>query len=146
MPILTKDAILKGKNNIEAYNIESLGGEIYLRPLTQGEWTEIEKIEAKALGSFKTSEKARKKGRRQLPSSLESSGEINAERQTAAAAQARIETIRLSINNEKNADEWTTEEINSLTKKQVTELFEKVREISDVDNEELEEDIEDFPE
>lgn len=143
MAILTKDAILKGKNNIEAYPIESLGGEIYLRPLTQGEWTEIEKIEAKALGSFKTSEKARKKGRRQLPSSLESSGEINAEKQTDAAAKARIETIRLSINNEKN-DEWTTEEINSLSRKQVTELFEKVKEISDVDNEELEEDVDDF--
>lgn len=146
MAILTKSAILKGKNNIEAHHIKSLDGEIYLRPLTQGEWTEIEKIEAKALGSFKTSEKSRKKGRRQLPSSLESSGEINAEKQTAAAAKAKIETIRLSINNEKNPDEWTTEEINDLTKKQVTELFEKVREISDIDNDEIEDDIEDFPE
>ena len=39
--ISIKDRILKGKDFVKKINIKELGGDIQIRPLTEGEWTEI---------------------------------------------------------------------------------------------------------
>lgn len=39
--ISIKERILKGKDFIKKVSIKELGGEINIRPLTEGEWTEI---------------------------------------------------------------------------------------------------------
>lgn len=49
--ISIKDRILKGKDFIKKINIKELGGEIQIRPLTEGEWTEIS---SRAVKSAKT--------------------------------------------------------------------------------------------
>lgn len=49
--ISIKDRILKGKDFVKKINIKELGGEIQIRPLTEGEWTEIS---SRAVKSAKT--------------------------------------------------------------------------------------------
>ena len=44
MAKLTKADILKGVNNIRTQYFDKLGGEIDVRPLTEGEWAEIEAL------------------------------------------------------------------------------------------------------
>lgn len=44
MAKLTKADILKGTNNIRTQYFDKLGGEVELRPLTEGEWAEIEAL------------------------------------------------------------------------------------------------------
>ncbi len=44
MAKLTKADILKGVNNVKTQYFDKLGGEVELRPLTEGEWAEIEAI------------------------------------------------------------------------------------------------------
>jgi len=46
--ISIKDRILKGKDFIKKINIKELGGEIQIRPLTEGEWTEISAMAVKS--------------------------------------------------------------------------------------------------
>lgn len=44
MTKLTKADILKGVNNVKTQYFDKLGGEIDVRPLTEGEWAEIEAL------------------------------------------------------------------------------------------------------
>lgn len=44
MAKLTKADILKGVNNVKTQYFDKLGGEVELRPLTEGEWAEIEAL------------------------------------------------------------------------------------------------------
>lgn len=44
MAKLTKVDILKGVNNVKIQYFDKLGGEIEVRPLTEGEWAEIEAL------------------------------------------------------------------------------------------------------
>jgi hypothetical protein len=44
MAKLTKADILKGVNNVKTQYFDKLGGEVDVRPLTEGEWAEIEAL------------------------------------------------------------------------------------------------------
>ena len=44
MEKLTKADILKGVNNVKTQYFDKLGGEVEVRPLTEGEWAEIEAL------------------------------------------------------------------------------------------------------
>lgn len=134
--VLTKSEILGGINHIQKINIESLGGELYLRPLSESELMEVDLVEAKALGTFESTQTGRK--------SASNKGKINLAKATQASSQAKLTKIQLSINNEKNAEEWTLEEIGQLSRETINELSSKVDEISGVET--TKEDVEKFPE
>ena len=54
MAKLTKADILKGASQVRTQYFETLGGELDVRPLTEGEWAEIESMRgsgAKITGS-----------------------------------------------------------------------------------------------
>lgn len=53
MGLLTKDKILKGIEKVETVYIESLGGEVKIRPLSSSEWQEIVIEEQKGIGEVK---------------------------------------------------------------------------------------------
>lgn len=141
MAILTKSDIIDGKNNIQEVHIESLGGEIYLRPLTRGECTKIEQIQTASMGKFKTKEIAQGAKR----SNMESNGVLDIKATTEATRKAELEAIYLSINNEQN-DKWTKPEIESLNKAAFDEIYENVQKISGLLNEDLDKEVENFPE
>ena len=69
---------------------------------------------------------------------------MNLAKMNEATAKAQYEAIYLSINNDKNDDEWTKDEIQMLKKDAITELYENIMEISGVNT--TEKDIKSFPE
>jgi hypothetical protein len=135
MTILKKSDILLGIDEPRQILIESLGGEIYLRPLSSAEVNKVVEIEAEGLGNFEASNLNRK---------TSATGKMNLKKMNEASAKAQYEAIYLSINNPKNEDEWTKEELQSLRKDAITELYEKIMEISGANT--TEQDMKKFPE
>ena len=135
MAVLKKSDILLGIDDPRKIMIETLGGEIYLRPLSSSEVNLIVGIEAEGYGNFEASNRNRQ---------TEASGKMNLAKMNEASAKAQYEAIYLSINNDKNEDEWTKDEIQMLKKDAVTELYEKIMEISGAGTTEA--DVKRFPE
>jgi len=134
MTILKKSDILLGIDEPRKITINSLGGEIYLRPLSSSEITRITTIEAEGYGSFEASNINRE---------TKASSKMNLAKMNEAAAKAQYEAILLSINNPKN-EEWKLEEIKLLKKDAITELYDTIMEISGANTTEA--DIKRFPE
>ena len=134
--VLRKEDILGGINNIQKVTIESLGGELWLRPLSEAELSQIDLIEAKAMGVYESSQRG--------TGEAFNKGKINLAKATEATEEARLAKISLSINNEKNPDEWSEEEIGSLSRDAVEELISKIDEISGVKT--AARDVDKFPE
>ena len=59
MGLLRKEDILSGINHIQKVEIESLNGEIYLKPLSESQLNQLELIEAKAMGIYESTQKGR---------------------------------------------------------------------------------------
>ena len=137
MAILNKSDILKGINNIQKVHIESLGGELYLRPLSSAELDEINCIEAEGLGTMEQNIKGAR-----LNNTVQSS-KINVLKVTQASNKAKYEMIKKSLDNPKNTEQWETEEIQQLPKDAVDELYTKVQEVSKVEITEV--DVKNFP-
>lgn len=142
---LRKEDILKGVNDPELIMIETLGGELPLRPLSKVEWGRIEKIEAKAYGVFEANETA-KRGKRKLKGGMmETKGKIDLEKQAEAELKGKLETLYLSMNNSHpECDEWKKEDIGRMKSSAFDEIFDKVKELSGVTVEK--EEIDKFPE
>ena len=132
MAILKKSDILLGIDDPRPITIESLGGEVYLRPLSSSEVNEIVNIEAKGYGVFD----AKTRGK-----TADASGKMNLAKLNDAEAEAKYQAIYLSINNPKG-DEWTKEELYALHSDQIDELYENVMRISGAET--SEEDVKRF--
>lgn len=138
---LKKSDILQGINDPKEIRIESLDGTLWLRPLSNSELDEIDKIEAKGMESYETNSKSR--GRAQGETIAK--GKINVSLATTKGAEARDRKIEMSLDNPKNADDpWTLEDIGQLKRKTVEELIEKIDELSGVSISKS--DIDNFPE
>ena len=134
--VLTKEAILNGINQIEEYEIEALDGSVYLRPLSESEMITVEKIEAKGIGTYESTQKGRRDATNR--------GKINLEKATDSSGNARLTKIQLSMNNDKNPDSWTIEEIGQLPRGAINELESIIDEISGIETTQRE--VEKFPE
>ena len=99
--------IIDGTNKEEKYMIESLEGEVWLRPLSQKEINEISEIEAAAIGTFETNEKSNNRSARSrnIKSQLESKGKLSVLKTTQAQNQAKIKAVAYSLNNSKYDEE-----------------------------------------
>lgn len=134
MAILKKSDILLGIDDPRKITIESLGGEIYLRPLSSNEVNEVVNIESKGYGLFD----AKTRGK-----NADATAKLNLAKVNEAAAESKYQAIFLSINNPKN-DEWSLEELHTLHSDQIEELYENVMRISGVETTEA--DVKRFPE
>jgi len=121
MAILTKSSVLQGIKEIRKVTIETLKGEIYLKPLSSAEVNEVLNIEAQGYGKFKASNTNRVS---------QAQGEMDLAKMQKASAEAHYEAIHKSINNEKNSDEWTIEDLKQLPQNAIDEIYEKVMDIS----------------
>ena len=142
--------IIAGKDNVKGYHIKSLKGEVYLRPLTQGEINEISEIEAAAIGTFETNEKSNNRSARSrnIKSQLESKGKLSVLKTTQAQNQAKIKAVVYSLDNEQNKDEKeniTEEELLNAPSVVINEIYEHVQKISGLNNPDLESYVEEFP-
>ena len=141
---------VEGTSKEEKYMIKSLNGEVWLRPLSQKEINEISEIEAAAIGTFETNEKSNnsRNRARNIRSQLESKGKLSVLKTTQAQNQAKIKAVAYSLDNSKYAEEKeliTEEELLKAPSNVIEEIYEKVQEISGLNNTELESDVEEFP-
>jgi hypothetical protein len=135
MTLLTKSDILQGINDPKKVEIETLNGELWLRPLSSAEIDEITNIEAQGYGTFNASSRQKNtvaEGKMNLPKMQEKSNE------------AKYTAIHKSINNDKYDEEWTLTELKQFNKKAINEIYEKVMDLSGV--EVTEGDVKQFPE
>ena len=127
MAVLTKSSILKGIKEVKSVTIDSLDGELWIRPLSSAELDEINCIEAEGLGNIEQNMKSQRNKATQTT-------KINVLKVTQASNNAKYELIRLGLDNPKNeSDPWTLEEIKELPINATDELEQKIKEISGVD-------------
>ncbi len=128
---LTKAELLQGRNNRKTVSIEALDGEVEIRPLTDGEFYEVQSIfvEAVQMNIGLTKEDLEGKGKL--------SGDALADRMSTtvdvgafAAANHRADVLAavygLSVDN----NEWTAEEVESLPPGSAQQIAEAVYEFS----------------
>lgn len=139
---ITLNEILTGTSNTETVYIESLDDEIKIRYLSQSEISEIEKIEAKALGTFETQEKANRNGRRQQGGTVQSTAKINLAKQTEASNQAKLVAVSLSCS--VDGEEYSTQDVAALPSNVFKELYEKIQEINKLSDENLDQEVDEF--
>ena len=120
MAILNKSDILLGIDNPQKIEIETLNGEIWLRPLSSAEINEIMNIEAEGIGTFKASS---------IKGQTTTDGKMNLAKMQEKSNEAKYIAIHKSINNDKG-DEWTLEELQQLPADAVNEIYDQVMRIS----------------
>jgi hypothetical protein len=135
MTILKKSDILQGIDTPKKIQIESLQGEIWLRPLSSAEVDEILNIEAEGFGTFNA-----KSNRGQT----NAEAKMNLPKMQEKQAEAKYIAIHKSINNPKNNDEWEITEIKTLPADAVNEIYNKVMDLSGASV--TTRDVENFPE
>lgn len=128
MGLLTKDKILKGIEKVETVYIESLGGEVKIRPLSSSEWQEIVIEEQKGIGQVKLNVGSL----RQTDGTMS----IDLAKQTIASFKAKVKAVSLAMT--VDGEEWSENEVEQLLPGVVDEIFEHVREISGIQIEEAE--------
>ena len=144
MAIIKKADVLHGILDPKKVQIESLGGELWLRPLSSAEVDEINQIEAEGYGNYETNSKNQTRGNKTSIGETISKGKINVLKMQKATTKAKYTAIYMSLDNSKNEDDpWEMGDIQALKQDQVDELHKKVQEISGMNV--SEEDIETFP-
>lgn len=118
--MLTKSDILQGIDNPVKVKIETLNGEIWLRPLSSAEVNEILNIEAEGIGTFTASN---------IRGQTSADGKMNLAKMQTKQNEAQYIAIHKSINNNKG-DEWTLDEIKQMQLDAVHEIYDHVMKIS----------------
>lgn len=147
--ILTLSDITEGtKKTIPVELKKSIKGTIYLRPLSQAELNEISEIEAEAIGIFETNEKANNRGSRaqQIRNQMETRGKLSVLETTKAQNKAKVKAVYYSLSNDKYDEEITEQDLLSAPSQVINEIYEYVQDISGLKNENLDAEIEQFPE
>lgn len=121
MAILTKATILNGIDTPKKVKIETLKGEIWLRPLSSAEVNEVMNIEAQGMGTFNASN---------IHGKTSADAKMNLAKMQEKQNEAQYIAIHKSINNDKNNDEWTIDELQQLPADAVKEIYDQVMEIS----------------
>ena len=135
MTILTKSDILQGIDNPKKIKIETLNGELWLRPLSSAEVNEILNIEAQGYGTFNAT---------QNRGQTMADAKMNLAKMQEKQAEAKYIAIHKSINNDKNNDEWDITEIKQFPHDAINEIYEHIMDLSGV--EVTESDVKKFPE
>lgn len=143
--VKTLTDLLNGTKNTEKIYLESIQDYIKVRYLSIAELNRIEKIEAKAMGTFTTTQTAGQRGRRQIPGQTQSNAKINMIKQTEATQEAQFLMVALACSYD-DEHQYTPEEIEEnpfLQGKVFRELYEKIRDMNNT--EDLEEEVDEFP-
>ena len=143
--VLTKEELLNGAKSYEEYELKCRNGSVNLRPLTIGEIHQISQMKNKALGDY-TAEQTGMTSKKRVKSKLNAQAKMNMEKITIADNKADIKTVFWGLDNDGNPDKWTEQDILSMDPTAFWEILEKVKEISHMEDEEVEDDVEDFPE
>ena len=143
--VLTKTEILEGTSSYEEYELESRDGSVSLRPLTIGEIHQIQQLKDKGLGEYIANQKGAASKKR-IKSKIEAQAKMNIEKVNVAENKADVKTVLFGLDNKGNPEKWTEQDVLKMDEPLFKELLEKVKEISHMEDEDVEDDVEDFPE
>jgi len=135
MAILTKADILNGIKNPKKIEIEALNGELWLRPLSSAEVNEVTNIEAEGYGTF-NAKQSRKETLADAKMSLPA--------MQKATAKAKYTAIEKSLDNPKNTDKFTYEDLKEFPINAIDEIYDHVMDLSGANTTET--DVKKFPE
>ena len=142
--VLSKSDILIGANSYKEITIESAEDSICVRPLTVGEIHTISEMKNKALGDYTANQQTSSK--RSVAGKLNAQAKMNMEKITIADNKADINTVLWGLDNDGNPDKFTQEDILKMKPPVFKEILEKVKEISHIEDDDVEDDVDDFPE
>lgn len=144
--------IINGSKSIRTFNIEYEDkngeiqkGEFNYRLLTHGEVTEIQRIEAEALGDFTTKEINNPRGKRQVKGASDTTAKINIARQTEATNKSHTRAIKYSLSvDDIELDEKYINELPTSIYNQIYKEIEKANNLN-VNPNEVDKEIDSFP-
>ena len=143
--VLTKAELLNGAKTYDEYELPSANDTINLRPLTIGEIHKISEMKNKALGDYVANQTGTTSKKR-VKAKLEAQAKMNMEKITIADNKADVTTVVLGLDNDGNPDKWTEQDVLKMDLKVFSEILEIVKRISHMEDENVEDDVEDFPE
>ena len=135
MSILSKSEILQGIDNPQKIQITALNGELWLRPLSSAEVNEVQHIEALGYGTFNATNRQNQ---------TTTDGKMNLAKMQEKTAEAKYIAIHKSINNPKNNDDWSIDEIKQFKTDAINEIYDHIMNLSGVEI--TESDVKQFPE
>ena len=142
--VLSKADILIGKQSYEEVEIKSKKGTICVRPLSISEIHQISEMKNKALGDYTANQKGSSKKR--TAGALEAHAKMNMEKITIADNKADIKTVFWGLQNDGNHEKWSEEEISQMDPNVFDEILTHVKTISHMEDEDIVNDVENFPE
>lgn len=143
--VLSKSEILNGVDSYEEVELKARNGSICIRPLSIGEIHQISQMKNKALGDY-TANQSGVTSKKRMKGKIEAQAKMNMEKLTVADNKADIKTVLWGLDNNGNPDKYTEDDINKMNPNVFFEILEKVKEISHMEDDDIEDDVEDFPE
>lgn len=139
MAKLTKADILKGVNNVRTQYFDKLGGEIDVRPLTEGEWAEIEALRSSG-AKIKGKPTFDKSGNLDIKSMQQNlQVEIDSKEIQLMEFEAKAKAVAWGLSTSPD-NQWTVEEVKQLRPVGVVDdIAEFIFKISGVTEESVEE-------
>src|SRR5690554_6693138 len=139
MAKLTKADILKGVNNVRTQYFDKLGGEIDVRPLTEGEWAEIEALRSSG-AKIKGKPAFDKSGNLNIKSMQQNlQVEIDSKEIQLMEFEAKAKAVAWGLSTSPD-NQWTVEEVKQLRPVGVIDdIAEFIFKISGVTEESVEE-------
>lgn len=139
MAKLTKADILKGVNNVRTQYFDKLGGEIDVRPLTEGEWAEIEALRSSG-AKIKGKPTFDRSGNLDIKSMQQSlQVEIDSKELQLMEFEAKAKAVAWGLSTSPD-NQWTVEEVKQLRPVGVIDdIAEFIFKISGVTEESVEE-------
>lgn len=144
--VLSITDIINGIDDYKEVYIKSIDDVIYLRPLSKGEWEKTNNIRQEALGNYTTNEKAKATSRNQRIANIESKLSFNIKESGDADFKAQVEAIYLSLDNKGYDKKTPREDIKKLPSDIFEEIYDEVRKLSGITDNDLESEVDDFPE
>lgn len=135
MAVLTRNDILNGKKNIQTIKIKELGGELKLRPLTDGELQRV--LRTMSLGNFGSidAKPVLKNGELDKEATMNNLKiNIDVEESEKNKYEAACLAIRISLDHDEYEDKFTEEDIKQFPAGSVDSISSKVFEISGVND------------
>ena len=142
--VLSKSDIINGTSSYESVEIKCRNDTINVRPLSVGELHQIQEMKDKALGDYIANQKGA--SRKRVKESLEAQAKINVGKQTIASHKADVKTVLWGLDNEGNPENFTEEDIKRMDSLVFEEILAHVKRISHMEDEDVEKDVDTFPE
>lgn len=134
-----------GAKTYQEIRLESAEDTINIRPLTIGEIHQISEMKNKALGDYTANQKGLSSKKR-VKSQIEAQAKMNLEKITVADNKADIKTVCWGLDNDGNPDKFTEQDVANMIPDVFYEILEHVKEISHMEDEDVESDVDNFPE